>query len=421
MRLPYDYHAATPADDLPPVALGAFVPVAYKPDQQLAYVRNPYYWQGDEDGNQLPYFDEILFTDSKDWSMRTLNVLAGSCDLTHVQRYDLQPVVLAASQNPESHFTTHWGTWGVPHLLSMNLSLYAGVENDRDMELRKLFRKKEFRIAVSHLIDRKGMTTGVFPTPATRPWYGGYVTGSGMYDEAMVVKYEYDLDKAKKILSDLGFTDSDGNGILNWPASSAISGQELIIEVQAGVQSPEWVQAAEALVPTFQKGGIDLRVKPVKGGIQTANINSGKWEMIIQRTMEQIIPDIIPASVGPIDDGSPTWHLAGPGGKRDLLPFEQEIQDLLRSSESVADPVERRRIFGKVLKLFTENAYSVGIFEARYLDAFAKRMRNMPGDFPIRLYDWTENNIPIQIRWTPKALQLESQFQHLIVTNDTYK
>ena len=90
-----DYFNVTPYDALPVVSLGAYIPVKYKPGQQLIYVRNPYYFKVDEKGQQLPYFDAIQFTDARDWSIRTLNVLAGSADNTHVQKYDLQPETLS--------------------------------------------------------------------------------------------------------------------------------------------------------------------------------------------------------------------------------------------------------------------------------------------------------------------------------------
>ena len=398
-----DYFNVTPSDALPVVSLGAYIPVRYKPGQQLIYVRNPYYFKVDEQGQQLPYFDAVQFTDARDWSIRTLNVLAGSADNTHVQKYDLQPVVLSAARKPNAHFKTHWGDWRVPHQINLNLSLYLGVKNDRDKAVRRLFRQKKFRLALSHLIDREGITTGVFPTPATKPWYGGYSQGSTMYDERMVNRYPYNPDKARKLLVELGFQDTDENGILNWPDSSDIAGEELILELRAGAESPEWGQLAEALVEPFRKeGGIDLRVKQT-GRSASAERNAGFWEMEVSRNMATNSPEIYPNSVGPMSDTTPSWHMSGPGGQRDLLPFEQEIATLLESTVTIKSVGKRKEVFGQVLKLYTENQYTIGIMQAKYLDAYAKRHKNYPSDFPIHLYSWTEENVPMEIRWTQKG------------------
>jgi hypothetical protein len=40
--------------------------------------------------------------------------------------------------------------------------------------------------------------------------------------------------------------------------------------------------------------------------------------------------------------------------------------------------------------------------QAKYLDAYAKRHKNYPSDFPIHLYSWTEENVPMEIRWTQR-------------------
>jgi peptide/nickel transport system substrate-binding protein len=44
---------SAPPQDLPPVTMGAFIPVRYRPGEQMILVRNPYYWQVDEEGRQL--------------------------------------------------------------------------------------------------------------------------------------------------------------------------------------------------------------------------------------------------------------------------------------------------------------------------------------------------------------------------------
>ena len=222
----------------------------------------------------------------------------------------------------------------------------------------------------------------------------------------IVVRYPYNPDEARQILAELGFEDIDNDGILNWPNNSEISGEELIIELRAGGESPEWVQLAEALVEPFRKeGGIDLRVKQT-GRSASAERNAGYWEMEVSRDMSTNAPEIYPHSVGPMSDTTPWWHMSGPGGQRDLLPFEKEIATLLESTVTIRSAAKLKKVFGQVLKLYTENQYTIGIMQAKYLDAYAKRHKNYPADFPIQLYGWTEKNVPMEIRWAEKSDQL---------------
>ena len=304
--------------------------------------------------------------------MRTLNVLAGSADLTHVQAYDLQPVVLAAAKNPDVHFTTHWGNWAVPHQLELNLSSTAGVEDDRDRALRDLFRTLEFRQALSHLVDRVGISNGLFPQPSTREWYGGYPTGSPMHNDGNVVKY--DQERAVELLAGLGFSDSNGDGILNWPAGSAIADEELIIEGTVGASSLEFIQIMEALVPLFQAGGIDFRVQTLAGGIATAKVNSGDWETKFGCPMSINTPFLTPAP----------WVRRAPAHRRGIAPvraasvsccrFEQKIAELLAATATMTSAAKRKQ----VVRAHPAALYRERLHDSEHGGSLSRRVRGAP-------------------------------------------
>jgi len=417
-----DFLRATPPDALPAVVLGPYVPVAYVPGQVKVYVRNPFYYKVDEQGNQLPYIDAIAWRDAGDWNARIYDLLAGTCDETPVQDARLVSVVAAAAQNPGAHFELIWGPFTMPYQINLNLSLHAGVKGPRDLALRQLFRDVRFRQAVSHLVDRAGICEGVFGgVPSVQPFYGGFPTGCGYYDESKVVKYPYDPAKAKDLLAELGFEDTDGDGILNWPSGSPIAGENLIIEIMTEATEPEHVVIAEALVGDFREAGIDLRVKNVQAGIFIQREAAQEFDMVLARTYAAT-PWARPEEVGPVSLESPPWHIAGPGGERQLLPFEERIGELLKATASMTSPQERKEAFGEILYLYTKNVYTVGILEMAYPMAEAKRHKNVPSDFPAVLNEWYHNNVPIEIKWCPPELQLPSdQYLQLIPTPEAYK
>jgi len=416
-----DYSKATPPEALPAVCLGPYVPAAYVPGQVMVYVRNPFYFKVDEAGNQLPYFDAIVWKESDSWNTRIYDLLSSSGDVTPIQDPGMVPLVYAASQNPEATFVFEWGPFTMPYQINLNYSLYAGVKSDRDKALRLLFREKAFRQALSELIDREGICEGIFPAPNVQPFYGGYPSGSAYYQADKVVKYPYNPAYAQQSLAELGFKDTDGNGILNWPDDSLIPGEDLIIEVMTEATEPEHVVIAEALVSDFRDAGIDLRVKNVQAGIFIQREDSQDYDLVLGRTYAAT-PWVRPDEVGPISEISPSWHKAGPGAQRDLLPFEQTMGELLTATATMTSPDERLAAFGQVLELYTENIYTIGILEMAYPMAFAKRHRNYPSDFPASLYNWYHNNVPIEIRWCPTELQLPSeQYNKLIPTPESYK
>lgn len=414
-----DFMNATPPDDLPAVTLGPWVPTKYEPGQQLVMVRNPYYWQVDEDGNQLPYLNEVRYNEVESGDIRTMNLIGGSADRTNLENPQTFSMVKQASMKEDSSFNIEFGPFGIGYHISMNLSKYLSVNNDRDKELRTLFRNKKFRKAVSHIVNRKAVANVAFPGPLTKGWYGGYPSGSPYYEENSVVKYEYNPEKAKNILAELGFKDTDGDGILNWPEGSKISGQELVIEMMINQDQEASVNAAEAIQPMFRDVGIDLKIQLNTANKVVTKVGGGDFEMYFNR-LDSAIPFIEMAKFGPVRSSSPDWHYAASGGKRDLLDFENKIQNLMEESRYTDDADKREEMFKEILNLYTENVYTVGVYEVRRGTGLHKRINNWQQDLPPYMYNWTINSIPVQILHVNPEEQFKTMYQDTIPTKEDY-
>ena len=181
----------------------------------------------------------------------------------------------------------------------------------------------------------------------TQPWYGGYPSASPYYDPNLVKTFEYSPDQAKTLLSDLGFQDTDGNGLLNWPEGTPVAGQDLLIELLAGEDVQAAVEAGQALVPLFRNVGIDLRFRVLPSPTVTNLVNTSDFDMVVTR-QDVPTPDVRPGLYGPASADEPTWHQAGPEG-RTLLPFEKEMATLIEESRFTTDPARRTEIFHEIL------------------------------------------------------------------------
>jgi len=157
-----DYPTAIPAHDLPIVTMGAWVPIRYSAGEQLVMIRNPYYWQVDEAGNQLPYMSEVRFMEAESGEVRTNNLVSGEGDRTNLENPSTFAMVRQESLKEDSNFTMSFGPFTSIYRLEMNLSKDFGVTDDREAELRKLFRDKKFRQALSHAIDKEALSSGAF-------------------------------------------------------------------------------------------------------------------------------------------------------------------------------------------------------------------------------------------------------------------
>ncbi len=411
---------ATPAHDVPPVVLGPWVPVQYEAGQQLAMVRNPYYWQVDEEGNQLPYLNEVWFTEASDGEARTMNMVANTGDRDNIENPAVFGIVNRAAQEPDAHFDISFGPFGIGYQMFMNLSVNLGVETDADLAKRELFRDFRFREAISRAIDRDAAADIAFPGPLTQAWYGGYPTGSAFHDDDLVTRYPFEPERAEELLAELGFEDTTGSGFVNWPEDTPLAGEDLIIEMIVGEDAAANVELAEIIQPMLRRVGIDLRVRVMAGTVVSSRIDAGNFEFTMNR-LDTAVPTTHLGNFGPIFDTSPAFHQAGPGGERELMPFEERIRELMQKSRVEPDAEVQMDIFHEVLELSTENLYTIGVYEVRRGLGLNKRIRNVQPDVPSYMYNWTINSIPVQIVYVPQDLQHETRFQHLIPTAEFYE
>lgn len=411
-----DFIHALPPEDIPPVTLGPWVPVRYVPDRLLVMRRNPYYWQVDETGKQLPYINEVSWERGKSGETRTLNLMAGTCDDTNLENPEVLSLALQKAQSPDAHYRVIVGRFTNLFHFSLNMSLYKGVKTDRDRAVRKLFRDLRFRKALSYAVDREGLASAAMPGPWLRPFPGSFPVGASYYDPDAVVSYPYDPEKSKALLSELGFKDTDGDGIANWSKETLLSGQNLIIAAIIPEDVSAAVEIGEGLVPLFREVGIKLMPKPLKSPVVNAKVNAAEFEIFITRPNWLATPFAHLTDLGPVTSMTPDWHQAGPEEKRDLLPFESRIKDLLEQVKTEVSAEQRRKIFSQVQKLWTENLYTIGVYQQRFPWAVAKRFKNVPKNCPAYFIQWNWINAIYQQLWVSKEDQLPELVPGVIPT-----
>ena len=347
---PTDYEAfenALPPDKLPIVTMGPWVITEYKTDELLIMRRNPYYWKVDENGNQLPYFDEIQYIKGPSGAGRDLCVMAGDCDHMNLENPSTFVEAMTRAQQPDATFRVTWGPETLGYALTFNMSLDYGVKDDRDKAVRELLRDQRFRRALSHAIDRDGIAQAIMKGPFLRAWAGGLFPGAPEFDRESVVYYDYDPPSSNALLEQIGLKDTDGNGIVNW-TEGPMAGQDVIIQLTANEDQREANNISEALVNQF-------------AAVETP---------------------------------------------RSLLPFEKQLVDIILKYRDTYDAAERKKLMFEYNKIFTENLYDVGIFVGRYGLGLAKRVKNVPAGTPVFMYTWVEDAIMLDMLWTPVDQQL---------------
>jgi len=401
-----DFENALPPDKLPQVTLGPWAAVEYKTDELLIMRRNPYFWQVDEAGNQLPYLDEVVYQKGPSGVGRDLCTMAGSCDHTNLENPSTFVETLRRAAEEDAHFEVSWGPELLGYALEINLSTTLGVKDERDAALRELYRDFRFRRALSHAIDREGIAQSIMRGPFLRGWAGGLYPGAPDFEKESVVYYAYDLPSAQALLAELGFEDTDGNGIVNW-TSGPLEGEDLTIAITATEDQAEAATTGEALVTMLGQAGIKVNYRPVTSTARREIETSGEWEMHVSRMGQNFaLPFTSCNDLGPTNPQSPVWHREGEE-PRELLDFENELIEVINAYCATTDPVERKTLINQYNNIFTENLYALGVFSGRYGLGLAKRYRNVPAGTPVTLYQWVEDSVMLQQVWTPVEEQRE--------------
>lgn len=117
-----------------------------------------------------------------------------------------------------------------------------------------MMNEKSFRQALYYAIDRDNIRDGIFMTHAESA-YLPLPSESWAYNESK--ENERNIVVAKQLLSDLGFTDSDNNGILEYIEED--SQKELILDLLSTDDTIK-KEMCESLVSSLKEIGISLKV-----------------------------------------------------------------------------------------------------------------------------------------------------------------
>lgn len=239
---PYSLHE-------PVVGSGAFVLHEYVEGESITLRRNPYYFEEDEWGTQLPYLDEVVFLPLAYYGDEEYEVadhfLEGRVDTAPG---DLENRTLQWLDDTHLAVYSAYGTG--TQLLLVNQSIPTdsnpyGVGAPTSQWLRN----HTFRRALASLIDRDKINRQVTGGTATPSWTFRPLSYYAYPNNGIVP--DYDPDAAEEILDNLGWIDSDGDGIREDPAGNPV-------RLRILVNTPsDRERGVATIVEAFTGAGID--------------------------------------------------------------------------------------------------------------------------------------------------------------------
>ena len=138
-----------PPENVERPTMAAWMATSRVSDPVFTLRRNPYFIGVDKDGNQLPYIDEVRFTYFADVQALNLAAIAGDFDIQerHIQMTNYP--VFKEQEKAGKYKVLTWPTFGGADAVLMFNQTYKA-----DPEMGRLMATKDFRIAMSHAINR---------------------------------------------------------------------------------------------------------------------------------------------------------------------------------------------------------------------------------------------------------------------------
>ncbi|MBL0407365.1 ABC transporter substrate-binding protein [Microvirga aerilata] len=124
--------------------------VPYADSERVAATRNPYYWKIDTAGNQLPYIDNVTWAKLDDPQVMALKMTSGEFDFAfrHINNSTFKSVLFDGQK------TGNYRIVDVKDLPASDAAILLNLTST-DPVKRKIFQNKDFRIALSHAINRQ--------------------------------------------------------------------------------------------------------------------------------------------------------------------------------------------------------------------------------------------------------------------------
>jgi peptide/nickel transport system substrate-binding protein len=404
-----EFENAFPPEYLNMPTMGGWVPVEYRADDIIVLRRNPYYWKVDENGNQLPYLDEMQYRLST-WADRDVQAVAGSGDLSNLEQPESFVEALRRSAEDSAPARLAFGARTISYSVYPNLSANGWGEPDaRGQAVRELNRNLDFRKAVSYALDRQSLGEALVKGPFTSPYPGGLMVPTSYYDKDSTVYYPYSLEDAKALLEKIGLVDTDGNGFVNFPAD-VLGGADVEITMLSTVDYQTDKSLAEGVIAQMERLGLRVISMAQAGNQRDANEPAGKFDWTLRRNESELITVVQNTQdLAPTGPQISTGHRAGPDGTLDLLPFEQEMVDTINAFVGTADPAERIELMKTYQRLYTENVFGIGLTQYPGALIINKRFANVPAGTPILQFNWAEDGLIRERLYVPADRQSDAQ------------
>ncbi len=328
-----------------PVGSHYYQLASWKNGESISLVRNPNATQG------APKIDRLMSRIIPDKAAQFLELMADNIDsmaLNSVQYARIFPA------RPE---------------LNQQFNLYKELGNSYTYLgfnlKRKPFDDVRVRKAFNYAIDKQEIIDGVLlglGEPVSSPYKPGT-----RWSNPKLSPYPYDPEKAKSLLAEAGYSDHDGDGIVDK------NGQPLSFEILTN-QNKEREMTAVLIQRRLKEIGVDVSIRVVE------------WATFISRFIKtgDFNAVVLGWGLGQEPDQFNIWHSSQqePGQFNFIGYKNPQVDHLLESGRLELDPDKRMKIYHQFAEILYQDSPIVYLFAGYGLPAIHKRVKGIDNPAP---------------------------------------
>lgn len=317
-----------------PVGSGPMTDVKYIRPQQMEICRNSKYYL-----ENRPYLDCINFRSYNDNSQIQPALMRGEIDWGSNFIADVESTFVGIDKT-NNHF------W---YPANDAIHLYLNTQKAPLNDLR-------VRQALSMALDREmivDIAAYGYPTPNFN--MGGIAELYKTYIDANVnATYgylsQYNTEKAKKLLDEVGLVDINGDGFRN-----NLDGSRLSFDIEVVNGWTDWIQVAQMIREYFEEIGIRANVRTVDWAVYDTNLKEGNYTMSLNWSMVATNPILAFQEYFHTSRIGRTWH-AGHGIN------SPEVDKLIDSFGKTGDEQQQQKILSQLQEYTAQNMPFIPLF-----------------------------------------------------------
>ncbi|WP_461448821.1 ABC transporter substrate-binding protein [Mucilaginibacter sp.] len=240
-----------------PVGTGPFKFKYWKEGEVLVLLKNENYWEKDSAGYSLPYLDAVKASFIPDKQTSFMSFIKKDLDFFNGINGSYRDDILTKSGHITKKYRGKFIMVTHPYLNTEYLGII--VDSSQTIMKNSPLRLLKIRQAINYAIDRQSMVKYLRNSLCTPGTSGFIPEGMPGFDASKVAGYNYNPEKARKLLTEAGFP--NGNGLPEITLTTVSSYRDLIEYIQGeleqvGIKTRIEVMEGASLREQIAKNGV---------------------------------------------------------------------------------------------------------------------------------------------------------------------